>query len=173
VAKGRFREDLFYRLNVINIVMPPLRERPSDIPLLAAHFLRKFAGENGKTITGFDDLALETLSAYAWPGNVRELENVIERAVVLCNGERITLAELPPGLAAARPGTGIRIPGSTMDEVERHLILRTLESTGGSTAEAAEILGISIRKIQYKLHEYNSPPRAGGVPAVDDETAPS
>jgi DNA-binding NtrC family response regulator len=172
VARGRFREDLFYRLNVINIVMPPLRERPSDIPLLASHFLRKYAAENGKTITGFDDAALETLTGYGWPGNVRELENVVERAVVLCNGDRITQSELPAGLTPARPGTGIRIPGSTIDEVERHLILRTLESTGGSTAEAAQILGISIRKIQYKLHEYNSPPKAGG-PAVDEEPSVS
>jgi len=153
VARGRFREDLYYRLNVINIELPPLRDRASDVPLLASHFLRKFAKENDKTIDGFDEGALAAISAHAWPGNVRELENLVERAVVLCNGPRITMAELPPHLAPARPTDGIRIPGSTFDEVERYLILKTLESTGGSTARAAEILGMSIRKIQYKLHE--------------------
>jgi DNA-binding NtrC family response regulator len=165
VARGRFREDLYYRLNVINIELPALRERASDIPLLASHFLRRFAQDNGKTIAGFDEDALASLVAHAWPGNVRELENVVERAVVLCNGPRITRADLPPTLAPARPTDGIRIPGATFDEVERYLILKTLESTGGSTAEAAEVLGISIRKIQYKLHEYQAAPKSG-APAV-------
>jgi DNA-binding NtrC family response regulator len=175
VARGRFREDLYYRLNVINIELPALRERASDIPLLASHFLRKFSKENDKTIDSFDEAALAAIAAYSWPGNVRELENVVERAVVLSNGPRITLAELPPNLTPARPTDSIRIPGSTFDEVERHLILKTLESTGGSTAEAAEILGISIRKIQYKLHEYQAAPKSG-APAVrgqddsDEET---
>jgi DNA-binding NtrC family response regulator len=168
VAQGRFRDDLYYRLNVINIEMPSLRQRASDVPLLATHFLRKFAQENGKTIDGFDEAVLAAIGGYSWPGNVRELENVVERAVVLCNGPRITMAELPPGVVPVRTEGGVRIPGSTFDEIERHVILRTLESTGGSTAEAAEILGMSIRKIQYKLHEYHSAPKAG-VPAVIEE----
>jgi DNA-binding NtrC family response regulator len=177
VAAGRFREDLFYRLNVINIELPPLRERASDIPLLASHFLRKFAQENGKTIEGFDEDALAAIAGHAWPGNVRELENAIERAVVLCNDARIGLANLPPNVAPARTGEGIHIPGSTFDQIERHVILKSLEATGGSTAKAAEMLGMSIRKIQYKLHEYQSATKSGApaVRAVDegDEDEPA
>ena len=128
--------------------------------LLAGHFLRKFAGENGKTITGFSTEVLSRLSGYGWPGNVRELENVIERAVVLCRSSEISGADLPPNLLPARAGDGVQIPGATMDAVERYTITKTLESTGGSTTRAAEILGISVRKIQYKLHEYQSAPRS-------------
>jgi Nif-specific regulatory protein len=160
IADGRFREDLYYRLNVINIEMPALRDRPSDVPLLAMHFLQKYATENGKAITGFTDETLDRLSSYSWPGNVRELENVIERAVVLGLGPHITGAELPPNLIAAKGAAAIQIPGSTLDAIERHAITKTLEATGGSTSRAAEILGISIRKVQYKLHEYQSAPRS-------------
>jgi two-component system, NtrC family, response regulator HydG len=160
VADGKFREDLFYRLNVINIDMPPLRARASDILLLAGHFLRKFAAENGKTISGFSTESLARLGGYGWPGNVRELENVVERAVILCRGPEITVADLPAHLVPARHGDAIHIPGATLDEVERYTITKTLESTGGSTTRAAEILGISVRKIQYKLHEYQGAPRS-------------
>ncbi len=160
VEDGLFREDLYYRLNVINIEMPPLRGRGADILLLAGHFLRKFATENGKTITGFSDEVLPRLGGYGWPGNVRELENVVERAIVLCRGSEITGADLPPNLIPAGAGDGIQIPGATMDAVERYAITKTLESTGGSTARAAEILGMSVRKIQYKLHEYQGAPRS-------------
>src|SRR5262249_18383951 len=119
VARGKFREDLFYRLHVINIEMPALRDRPSDVPLLAMFFLRKCARENGKAIEGFTDEALAQLAGYAWPGNVRELENVVERAVVMGNGPRVTPAELPPGLAPrAVPGSGPTIPGATMADIE-------------------------------------------------------
>ncbi|HEX2657304.1 MAG TPA: sigma-54 dependent transcriptional regulator [Polyangia bacterium] len=163
VARGRFREDLYYRLNVITIDMPALRARPSDIPLLASYFLKKYAAENGKTIDGFSDGVLATLGSYSWPGNVRELENVIERAVVLCNESRITTAVLPPHLTPATEPGGIRIPGSTLDEIEHHVILKTLEATGGSTSKAADLLGISVRKIQYKLHEYQSAPKSGAA----------
>jgi DNA-binding NtrC family response regulator len=169
IADGKFREDLFYRLNVINLDMPALRARPSDIPLLAVHFLRKYAAENGKEVRGFSAEALERLAAYAWPGNVRELENVVERAVVLAQGPEITVAELPPQVAAARPTGGLQIPGATMDEIERYAITRTLESTGGSTSQAAEILNISVRKIQYKLHEYEKAPKSDRAPISDDE----
>jgi DNA-binding NtrC family response regulator len=168
VARGRFREDLFYRLNVINIEMPALRERPSDVSLLATHFLRKFAKENGKSIDGFDEPALAAITGYGWPGNVRELENMVERAAVLCNGPRITLAELPQTLPSARTDQGIRIPGSKFDDIERFAITKTLEAVGGSTADAAEMLGMSIRKIQYKLHEYHAAPKAG-VPIVSED----
>jgi two-component system, NtrC family, response regulator HydG len=153
VAAGKFREDLFYRLNVVNLEMPPLRARPSDVLALATHFLRRFAKENGKSVDGFADDALERIAAYRWPGNVRELENIMERAVVLCDGPNLTAKHLPAGVGAATR-SGLRIPGSTMDEVERHVILATLEACGGRTGQAAQMLDISIRKIQYKLHEY-------------------
>jgi DNA-binding NtrC family response regulator len=161
VTAGRFREDLYYRLNVITLEMPALRDRPSDVPLLAFHFLKKYVAENAKAIDGFSEDALLRLSGYTWPGNVRELENVIERAVVLASGPRITGAELPPHLLPKRDGSGVMIPGSTLDEIERHAIIQTLEATGGSTSRAAEMLGISVRKIQYKLHEYQGAPRLG------------
>ncbi len=166
VAAGRFREDLFYRLNVINVHMPSLRERASDVPMLAAHFLGKYAKESGKELRGFSDEALRILAGYRWPGNVRELENVIERAVVLATANQITPAELPPSLTPSEPKGGIQVPGSTMNDLERYAILTTLESTGGSTSQAAEILGMSVRKIQYKLQEYEAAPKTGKV-AVD------
>jgi DNA-binding NtrC family response regulator len=169
VAQGQFREDLYYRLNVINLEMPALRARASDIPLLAGHFLRKFAADNGKPLRGFTGDALERLAAYNWPGNVRELENVIERAVVLAQGPEITVAELPPQLATAKAREGIQIPGATMDEIERYAITKTLEATGGATSRAAEILNISIRKIQYKLHEYESAPKSARPSVKDSE----
>ena len=153
VAAGKFREDLFYRLNVVNIEMPPLRARPSDLLPLATHFLQRFASENGKRIDGFADDAVERITSYRWPGNVRELENVIERSVVLCDGPKLTAKHLPVGVGATVKGT-IRIPGSTMDEIERHAILMTIEACGGRTTQAAQMLDISVRKIQYKLHEY-------------------
>jgi two-component system, NtrC family, response regulator HydG len=153
VAAGKFREDLYYRLNVVNIEMPPLRARPSDLLPLATHFLQRFAKENGKRIDGFADDAVERIGGYRWPGNVRELENIIERAVVLCDGAKLTAKHLPAGVSAATRG-GMRIPGSTMAEVERHAIVTTLEACGGRTTQAAQMLDISVRKIQYKLHEY-------------------
>ena len=169
VEEGKFREDLFYRLNVINLEMPSLRARPSDIPLLAGHFLRKYAADNGKEMRGFTGEALEHLATYSWPGNVRELENVIERAVILAQGPEVTVAELPPNLAAVRAREGIQIPGATMDDIERYAITKTLESTGGSTSRAAEILNISVRKIQYKLHEYESAPKSARSPVKDGD----
>ncbi len=164
VADGKFREDLFYRLNVINLEMPALRTRSSDVPLLAMHFLRKYAEENGKQIEGFQTEALERLVGYPWPGNVRELENVVERAAVLCGSSQITVAELPPHVLPAKERGGIQIPGATMDEIERFAITKTLEATGGSTSRAAEILNVSVRKIQYKLHEYESAPKSARDP---------
>jgi DNA-binding NtrC family response regulator len=171
VAAGRFREDLYYRLNVINVEMPALRERPSDVPLLAMHFLRKYAAENGKTIEAFSDPALAQLAAYRWPGNVRELENVVERAVVLCNGPQITPGELPQHLAPQGTAGGIQIPGATLDQIERYAITKALEAAGGSTSKAAEMLGISVRKIQYKLHEYQGAPKSD-ADAVEREEKP-
>ncbi len=168
VADGKFREDLFYRLNVITVEMPALRERPSDVPLLASFFLRKYAAENGKDVRGFSPDALDLLAGYGWPGNVRELENVIERAVVLAQAAEVVVADLPAHLGAARARSGIQIPGATMDEIERYAITRTLEATGGSTSRAAEMLNISVRKIQYKLHEYESAPKSARSAVRDD-----
>ncbi|HEY1955640.1 MAG TPA: sigma-54 dependent transcriptional regulator [Polyangiaceae bacterium] len=153
VRDGRFREDLYYRLNVVNIEMPPLRMRGGDVIVLANHFLRKFALENHKTVDGFTDDARTKILAHRWPGNVRALENAIERAVVLCEGTKIDSSDLPFEAAAETHGV-VRIPGATMAELERHAITATLEACGGSTTKAAEVLDISVRTIQYRLHEY-------------------
>jgi two-component system response regulator HydG len=153
VAVGRFREDLYYRLNVVHIEMPPLRIRGGDILVLANHFLRKFTEENHKRVEGFTDKARTKLLGHRWPGNVRALENAIERAVVLCEGAKIDDTDLPfePAVESLGP---LRIPGATMGEIERHAILTTLEAVGGSTTKAADVLDISVRTIQYRLNEY-------------------
>ena len=157
IEGGRFREDLYYRLNVVTLEIPPLRERVSDIPELAVFFLRRYAQENGKRIDAFSDDALRALAGYAWPGNVRELENAIERAVVLCDGPRVEARHLPASIHAEAPADAVPpVPGTTIYDLERYAILRTLEACKGSTSKAATILGISPRKIQYKLHEYGS-----------------
>ena len=166
VQDGRFREDLYYRLNVVHIDMPPLRVRDTDVLVLANHFLRKFASENKRKIEGLSDRARAKIMAHRWPGNVRELENAIERAVVLCDGDLIDEEHLPIDVAPAAKGA-IRVPGSTMAEIERFAILSTLEATNGSTTRAAEMLDISIRTIQYRLHEYGlaaKSKRSGGAP---------
>ena len=161
IAKGRFREDLYYRLNVVSLEMPPLRERRSDIPSLVKFFSDRYARENGKTIEGCTSAALELLMSYGWPGNVRELENAIERAVVLSTGTSIEPKYLPPNVKPMTPPSGMPpIPGATMADLERYAIVETLKATGGSTSRAAEILGISARTIQYRLHEYNPAPRS-------------
>jgi two-component system NtrC family response regulator/two-component system response regulator HydG len=162
LEEGSLREDLYYRLNVIEVSIPPLRERVGDIPLLAQHFLKKYATMNGKDIEGFSDQALGLMLHHRWPGNVRELENAVERAVVLSNEKILDVVHFPhlshtvsevPG-APGHP-SGVTIPGSSMAEIEKEAILRTLESVGGSTSRAAEVLGISPRKIQYRLKEYH------------------
>jgi DNA-binding NtrC family response regulator len=166
VKDGQFREDLYYRLNVVAVDMPPLRGRPSDIPLLATHFLHRYSKENGKALAGFTDEALERLVQYHWPGNVRELENAVERAVVVCKGERVRAEDLSTSIAPMPQNGGAPpIPGSKLAELEKFAILRTLEHTGGSTSRAADILGISTRKIQYKLHEYQAAKTASGQAA--------
>jgi two-component system NtrC family response regulator/two-component system response regulator HydG len=160
VDDGSFREDLYYRLNVIEIHIPALRQRPGDIPLLAQHFLTKYADANGKELRGLSDDVLALLLAHPWPGNVRELENALERAVVLASETELLPVHFPtlrkPGSEPQPAGQtpGVRIPGSTLAELEREAILRTLEAVGGSTSKAAEILDISARKVQYKVREY-------------------
>jgi DNA-binding NtrC family response regulator len=158
IQRGTFREDLFYRLNVVAVELPPLRDRRGDIPALASFFLRRYAAENGKTLETFADDALKTLLEYRWPGNVRELENVVERAVVLSEGTQIEKKHLPPSVVPSdERGGPPPIPGSTIADLERYAILKTLEACGGSTSRAATVLGVSPRKIQYKLHEYGTP----------------
>ncbi len=167
VKQGTFREDLYYRLNVINLRLPNLRERASDIPALAAHFLVRFAKENVKPLERFDDAALEVLKKYPWHGNVRELENVVERAVVLSDGPTILLRHLPLEVVQSESGTSDvpKIPGSSLADIERYAILETLAMVGGSTTAAAKTLGISVRKIQYRLQEYAEAPK-GKAPAL-------
>jgi two-component system response regulator HydG len=154
VAAGKFREDLYYRLNVVHAEMPPLRLRGSDVLVLAEHFLRRFALEDHKAIEGFTDRARMKLRGYRWPGNVRELENAIERAVVLCDGGKIDEEHLPYGSSLSAGLDGIAVPGATMAELEKYAILKTLEAVEGSTVRAAELLDISVRTVQYRLHEY-------------------
>ncbi len=160
IKAGAFREDLYYRLNVVPIELPPLRERRRDVPLLASFFLKRYADENGRNIESLSPETLEVFASYAWPGNVRELENVIERAVVLCDSSVIEKRHLPPSLRggdAELGGGPPPVPGTNIYDLERWAILKTLEACGGSTSKAAMILGISTRKVQYKLHEYSGP----------------
>ncbi len=165
VDEGRFREDLYYRLKVVQLDVPPLRVRRSDIPLLAQSFVHKYAGENERDVQGFTERALQHLMIYPWPGNVRELENAIERAVVMCDGGLIDVDDLPTSAHASLDNGSVLalIPGISLSELERIAILRTLDAVDGSTARAAEILGISQRKIQYRVKEWGyQPPVAHG-----------
>jgi len=156
VKAGKFREDLYYRLNVVAITLPPLRNRKGDIPALVDFFIQKYSGAYGKAIKGLAPGTLNALLNHDWPGNVRELENVIERAIVLARADHLTSDDLPAALLGPHPaGHGDElIPGATIHEIEREAILKTLQMVGGSTTRAAEILGISVRKIQYRLKEY-------------------
>ncbi len=171
VKAGRFREDLFYRLNVVSLTLPPLRERKSDVPALVNHFLLKYGESYGKEVKGLAPGTLQALLAHDWPGNIRELENAIERAVVLAQGAELSTDDLPPVLRGPRPmGSTSKnlIPGASMALIEREAILRTLEMVQGSTSRAAEILGISVRKIQYRLKEYSG---GGTAPSPQEEAA--
>ncbi|HHJ52680.1 MAG TPA: sigma-54-dependent Fis family transcriptional regulator, partial [Caldithrix abyssi] len=149
VQEGNFREDLYYRLNVINIQMPPLRHRKSDIPLLAEHFLRHYAAKNKKNITGFTKEAFRLLQEYDWPGNVRELENTIERAVILTRGP-----EINTDVINLRRNEN-KIPvGKTLKEITRYAVLETIKMANGNRTRAAEILGVSRRWLHYHLKEW-------------------
>jgi two-component system response regulator AtoC len=158
VAGGRFREDLFYRLDVVRVRVPPLRERREDIPLLVDHFLGRSRETLGKAMRSIDDAALERLVGYDWPGNVRELENVLERAVILARGERLTVADLPPNLAAAGPTREAGARDLSLRRARRaleaQLIVQALGATGGNRTHAARLLGISHRALLYKLKEH-------------------
>lgn len=156
VEQGQFRADLFYRLNVVPITLPPLRERREDIPLLANHFLKRFASKNQKPMSGFTPEAMACLEGHDWPGNIRELENAVERAVVLCRGMSIDVRDLPEALASKTPSTmggtiAIPIGRMPLEEVEMKVIEATLQQTGGDKNLTASLLGIAARTIYRKL----------------------
>jgi len=155
VKEKVLREDLFYRLAVVELELPPLRERIGDLPLLAQEFLQRYAAKAQKKIQGFSREVLETLSRHAWPGNVRELRNIIERAVLLCAGRQVTAAELPKYLFDQEESDEIRLPlGMTMDEAERRIILRTLAAHNNNKTRTAEILDVSLKTLHNKLSRY-------------------
>jgi two-component system response regulator HydG len=174
VKAGRFRQDLFYRLNVISIDIPPLRERGEDVPLLAGYFLHKYAAVNNKNITGFSAPVARALSGYDWPGNVRELENVVERAVSICQTAGIELADLPARLLARSTiAEQVTIPiGLSLEEIERLVIEKTLIKTRGDKKTAARVLGISLSSLYNKLArgELKGPPAGEEHPGAADET---
>ena len=153
VEQGRFRQDLYYRLNVISIDLPPLRERGDDIPRLANHFMTRFSAANNKPVRRITAAAMEALTAWSWPGNVRELENVMERAVVLARGDEITAEDLPTAISTAQGDQRImHIPvGTPLEEIERLALVETLRMTGGDKRRAATLLGIALRTIYRKL----------------------
>jgi DNA-binding NtrC family response regulator len=155
IAKGSFREDLYYRLNVVNIHIPPLRERKEDIALLVAAFLKEFSQENGKQIDGIDAKARLALYNYSWPGNVRQLRNSIESAVVLSKGTTITLDDLPPVIRGDSGTDSLRLPaGVSLADVEKEVIRFTLAREGGNKSRTAEILGIGRKTLHRKIEEY-------------------
>ncbi len=157
VKKGTFREDLYYRLKVVEIHLPPLRERPEDIPLLARFFLDEIARENQRPTRDIAPEALDLLMAYNWPGNVRELRNTLEGIIVLSTRERIEVADLPEHLRQGASAQAVIRHGMTMTEIEREAIRRALEQTAGRRTEAAKILDLSVRTLQRKIKEYNLP----------------
>jgi len=155
VKEGRFREDLYYRLNVIPINLPPLRDRREDIPLLAEHFLKEISERNRKDIRGFAPQSMDLLVRNRWKGNIRELENVVERAVIMSRSEFVQPGDLPAHIQDSKASKPVGIaPGRPLSELEREAIVQTLQLTGGNRTEAARLLGISRRTLQYKLKEY-------------------
>jgi DNA-binding NtrC family response regulator len=158
IRESRFREDLYYRLNVFTIDLPPLAERPDDVSTLAEHFLKTIPPPEGKTVTGIEAEALELMKAYRWPGNVRQLRNVIERALIVTRGPLIGAADMPADLRRGGGGGGafeIRL-GTSLDDVERELIKRTIEFAGGNKSRAAEILGVSLKTLYNRLDRYGA-----------------
>ena len=170
VAEGRFREDLYYRLQVVPITISPLRERKGDIPLLVEHFIRRLAPKTNAQVTGIDDAALSRLLAYRWPGNVRELENVIEQSLVFSDGDRLSAEALPVALRGesargsdgSAPPAGDRLPVPSgemalpdlLDDLERQLILKAYTQAKGVKTETARLLGIKTSALYYKLEKY-------------------
>jgi DNA-binding NtrC family response regulator len=155
VDNGQFREDLYYRLRVVEIVLPPLRERREDIPLLVRYFVDQIARENNRAVKDVTPEALDALLAYSWPGNIRELRNTLESIIVLSLKEQIELSDLPSHISGAKPAQAVIKPGLTLADLEKEAIRRALEETGGHRARTAETLGISVRTLQRKIQEYN------------------
>jgi transcriptional regulator with PAS, ATPase and Fis domain len=155
VARGRFRKDLFYRLHVIHLDIPPMRERREDIPMLALHFLDKFCRENNRPLNGFSPAAMTALKNYDWPGNVRELQNVVERAVALGQSHMVELTDLPDEIRQHSPADDvITIPvGASMEEIERTAIIQTLRKTGGDKELTAKLLGIGLATLYRRLKD--------------------
>jgi len=163
IADGKFREDLYFRLNVIPIEVPPLCERLDDLPLLVEHFLDKYCAETGKDIKGVDDTVMRLFMKYHWPGNVRELENFMERAIVISKNKVLTSKDFPDSLVLGKiadTGSDFQV-GMTVHDAEKLLIMRTLESESGNRTKAAEILGINPRTLRNKLNEYGIKETAG------------
>ena len=165
VRQGTFREDLFYRLNVVNLTMPPLRDRIGDVRLLANYFLKQYSERNGKTVTGFSDAALGLMEMHTWPGNIRELENSVERALITATSDTISEREVHIEHRDALRGGAIAIaeanaegnswmPGKTLDDIERSVILQALDHHKGNRTHTARALGISIRTLRNKLADY-------------------
>jgi Nif-specific regulatory protein len=161
IKQGLFREDLYYRINVFPIYLPPLRERKDDIMLLADYFLEKFAAENNKNILRISTPAIEMLTRYHWPGNVRELENCIERAVLLCDGDVIRSEHLPPSLQMVNKAQPVaaRSMVETIENLEKELIVDALKKSGGQQRRAAIELGITERMLGYKIKRYGILPK--------------
>jgi transcriptional regulator with PAS, ATPase and Fis domain len=154
MEQGRFREDLFYRLSVFPVNLPPLRERREDIPLLIDHFVQKYRSLCDGRIVGIDDAALAMLIGHSWPGNVRELENCVERAMIMGRGPLVTKDDIVSPAVASRKGTTSLDPGISLREMEKMLVLKTLESVGWNRTLAARKLGISTRTLRNKLKIY-------------------
>jgi DNA-binding NtrC family response regulator len=165
IKEGRFREDLYYRLNVFAIELPPLSEHPEDIPGLVDHFLRELKQPEGKHLTGVDAECLEMLKSYRWPGNVRQLRNIIERALIVSQGPLITVADLPPEMkrSSGSSSTFELHLGMSLDEVERELIMRTIDFTNGNKSRAAEVLGISLKTLYNRLERYQGKDASDGL----------
>jgi len=162
IKNQRFREDLYFRLNVFQVALPPLRERREDIPLLVQYFVDKFNGESSKRVSGVHPEAMEIFKGYDWPGNIRELRNSVERAVILCEGELLMRDHLPPDMAGKGPEKqSFKLPyGLTLDAVEREYILGSLQRNSGNKARTAEILGVSEKTLYNKLNRYAAEARA-------------
>jgi len=163
VQKGKLREDLYYRLNVFSLRLPPLRDRKEDLPLLIQAFIHEFNTRNQRSIVGVNNQAMRMLEQYGWPGNVREVKNVIERATILAAGPFIEPQHLPPSLSEAPPTPSHSqmqlAPGTTVEEAERQLIVMTLEHTRDNKTRAAEILGISLKTLHNKLNKLRLRPK--------------
>lgn len=167
ILQGRFREDLFYRLNVVHIQVPPLRDRKDDIPLMLNAFLAEFNRENKKAITGFDPRSRSALYKYDWPGNIRQLRNCVESAVVMCSGSQISLEDLPPTIRGAAETSVIQIPmGITLAEAEKIIIQQNLAANRGNKSKTADVLDIGRKTLHRKLEEYQLEAKAGEEPAT-------